>query len=420
MPGIEFISIGDEVLSGTTEDRNFSFAAGEVVAAGLSPPVRRTSVRDNKKEIKDALRRAEQSGFVIVCGGLGPTPDDLTAACAADFFGEPLKSNPEALEHVRTALKKMKRRVLASHKKQAMMPESACVIPNSKGTSAGFMCESKRAVFYFLPGVPREFQAMTTGFVVPDIQKRSGAEKHSLKAVGVFGIPESELARKVEKMKIKNADISYRIVRDYEIEVRISHASDPKIVGNAAEKIKKRLGKNVFSVSGATLAETVAQILLEKNLTVSVAESCTAGILASNLTQTAGSSKYFTGGVIPYSNRSKSDLLGVAQDVIEKKGAVSAEVARAMAAGTQKRFDSDIGVGITGIAGPGGGSFEKPVGTVYIATIAGKSVADAVCGKFQFTGSRDRVRRHSVARALYMIMEAAQPKNGVKNGKRKS
>ncbi len=409
MVDIEFISVGDEIVSGTTEDRNFSFAAREFVGAGMSPPKRRISVGDSRKDIVSALRSSGKADFTIVCGGLGPTPDDLTLECAADFLGEPLARNTEALRHVKNALKKMKRNMLPAHKKQAMAPENAKIIPNPNGVSPGFVCESKGAVFYFLPGVPGEFRHIITDFVVPDVLKRSGEESFSfsLRAVGIFGIPESELAQKMEKMKITNVETAYRIISSDEIQVRVFHDKDPELVDRTAEQIKEHFGENAFSKSGERLAEAVAQTLREKNLTVATAESCTAGGLSSTLTDMAGSSVYFPGGVAAYSNGAKSEILGIDPGIIEKNGAVSDEVARAMAEGAKKRFGSDIGVGITGIAGPGGGSVEKPVGTVYIATDAGENAGGAVCVRYEFRGNRARIRERSVSWALFMIMKSA-------------
>jgi len=331
---IEFISVGNEIVSGTTEDRNFSFAAREIVGAGVRPPKRRISVGDSKKDIVKALRSSEKADFAIICGGLGPTPDDLTLECAADFLGEALTPNTEALEHVKNALKKMKRNMLPAHKKQAMSPQSAKIIPNPNGVSPGFVCESKDAVFYFLPGVPGEFKQMITDFVVPDILKRSRSDfsPFSLKSLSVFGISESELAQKIERMKITDVEIAYRIMSRDEIQVRVSHGGAPELVEKRAEQIKTHLGENVFSALGERLAETVGRILRERKLTVATAESCTAGGLSFGLTDMAGSSAYFLGGVAAYSNGVKSELLGVDAGIIEKNGAVSGEVAKAMAA----------------------------------------------------------------------------------------
>ena len=237
--------------------------------------------------------------------------------------------------------------------------------------------------------------------------KKSGAGgKYSIKTVSVYGIAKSELAREIKLMEITAVDVACRI-RANEIQVMVSHPQRSGIVEKAAEKIAAHLGLNVFSTSGAGLAETVAGILREKKLTVATAESCTGGMLASALTDIAGSSSYFPGGAVAYSNESKTTILGVSTAMIEKEGAVSGKVAIAMANTVKERFGSDIGVGITGIAGPGGGSFEKPVGTVYIAVSNDKAPDDAVCVKCEFKGKRSGIRSQSVSKALDMIRRSA-------------
>ena len=401
-----FITVGDEILSGSTEDSNFSFAARELVSAGIAPPHKRTSVGDAAKDIIGELKRAgAEADFAVVCGGLGPTPDDLTAQCAGDALGLALKKNAEAMRMVRAALEKRGRKNLPSHNKQAEIPEGATLIPNEKGVAPGFSLRSGRAVYYFLPGVPEEFRAMFSGFVLPDIAKRGGAGGFSLKAVSVFGMPESEIARRVKAMNITGVDIAYRL-REFEIQVRVSHRSDTEAVRRAARRITEGLSPAAFPEAGA-IAEATARALAGGKLTVATAESCTGGMLAARLTDIAGSSAYFPGGVVSYSNEAKTLQLGVPAETIEEKGAVSEEVALAMARGARERFGADIGVGITGIAGPGGGSFEKPVGTVYIAASSGKGAREE-CVMHKFTGSRSAIRARSAAHALEMIMRLAR------------
>ena len=405
MAEVEFITVGNEILSGATEDTNFSFAARELTSAGVSPPRRRTSVGDVEADIERELKRvAKEADFAVVCGGLGPTSDDLTAECAARAFGLVSKENPGALGMVERTLKAMGREILLRHKKQAVLPEGADVIVNEKGVTPGFRLQMERAVLYFLPGVPDEFKTMFSGFILPDIVSKSGEGGFSLKAVSVFGMPESEIARRVEAMGITDADIAYRI-RNLEIQVRVSHPNNAEIVDRAAATIMTELAPAAFSTSGATIAEAAAETLKDRGLTVSAAESCTGGMLAQNLTDIPGSSVYFPGGMVCYSNASKTEKLGVPEKTIEQHGAVSEQVALAMAGGVRERFGTDIGVGITGVAGPGGGTFEKPAGTVYIATsTSGRGEKAAM---HRFTGDRMRVRSRSVAHALDMVMRLA-------------
>lgn len=406
MADTEFITIGDEIISGATEDSNFSFAARELVSIGVKPPRSRISVGDNEDDILRAFAQTS-ADLVVVSGGLGPTPDDLTAACAAAFFKRPLELNAEAFELVKTALRKMKRHARAVHKKQAAVPKGSEIIPNSEGVSPGFICESEGAAFYFLPGPPREFKAMMTDAVVKDILRRSGgADGFFRKTVSVFGIGESEVAEKVGSIGLERVNVAYRL-KGNEVQVRVSHTHDPEAVSKAADRIAAHLGENVFSTSGASLREAAAEILCKNNLTVAVAESCTGGMLASQLTDVAGSSRYFRGGAVVYSNESKTGILKIPAYTIEKAGAVSDEVARAMSVAARERFGSDIGIGITGIAGPGGGTFEKPVGTVYIAVSADGVPGGVAAARYEFTGKRSDIRGRSVSQALDIIMKSA-------------
>ena len=406
-----FITIGNEILSGTTEDSNFSFAARELVSDGIAPPQKRISVGDTEKDITDELKRAGKTAdFAVVCGGLGPTSDDLTTQCAANALKLPLKENAEAMKMVSDELRKRGRPLTPARAKLAKIPEGATVIPNENGVAPGFSTKSGKTVFYFLPGVPGEFRAMFSGFVLPDIARRGGAGKFSLREISVFGMTEPEIARRTEALKITGVNIAYRL-RGVETQVRVSHPDNPEKADKAAEKIAKKLAPAAFSLSGETLAEAACRALAENGLTVATAESCTGGMLSARLTDIPGSSAWFPGGTVAYSNEAKIRHLGVPAETVEKNGAVSEEVARAMARGARKRFRASIGIGITGVAGPGGGSVEKPAGTVYIAASSGGG-EEAV--KRNFAGNRLSVRELSVAHALETVMRIARAgKQGV-------
>lgn len=403
---IEFITTGNEIVSGMTLDTNFSWAAQQFMSVGLSPEFH-TSVGDDEIALGGAYKNAYQrADFVIVSGGLGPTEDDLTTSAAAKFFQAPLKLNEDAYEKIKEKLDKRGRKVLDGHKKQAMFPKGAKIIDNTIGTSPGFIYKHKDVQFYFLPGVPKEFKAMVNNFVLPHILKDSAStNKLSTKIIKTLGLGESEVSDKLKGLCLGEVNLSYRI---YFPEIHLMLSSSGKTDAEADKKISKalslineKLGNYIFSYDDENMEEVVAKLLKDRKLTIATAESCTGGLMANFLTDIPGSSEYFLRGVIVYSNKSKVDLLGVPKELIEGYGAVSSEVVESMASGVKKLSGTDIGVGISGIAGPGGGTDEKPVGTVYI----GVNFKDQAVfsNRYSFHGSRKEIKQISSKCALDII-----------------
>ena len=403
---VEIITTGNELMSGLTRDSNFGWAAARLSSSGIEVG-RQSSVPDDLEEIVDSLSAASRrSKFVVVSGGLGPTEDDLSALAASKLLGRPLVFNREVYEHIRRALESRGREPNRRHEKQAMLPEKATVIENAVGTASGFAFEFGRSKFYFLPGVPREFQAMFERSVLPEIRRLArGGKAVSAKVLRVFGLGESEVAEKLGEFSPEGVSVGYRI-RFPEIHLRLTASGrdagkTESLLRGAAEDARLRLGDFVFSEDDGTLEEAVAALLSEKGLTLSLAESCTGGLCADRLTDVAGSSAWFLGSAVAYSNDSKRALLGVSDSALREFGAVSSETVLEMAGGAREVFGSDVGVSISGVAGPGGGTPEKPVGTVWFGF--DHASRGAFSEKRTFSGSRGEIKLAASSWALNMV-----------------
>lgn len=403
---VEVITTGNEIMSGLTRDTNFSWVAAELSSSGIEVK-HHSAVADDLDDLLASFATAsKRARFVIVTGGLGPTEDDLSALAASKFLGTPLVFNPAVYEDIALKLRKRGREPNVHHEKQAMFPEKTTIIENSVGTAAGFSFVSGNSKFYFLPGVPREFRRMFSEHVFPDI---SGvAEKGKslrVRVLRTFGLGESEVAEKLEGFSPEGVDVGYRI-RLPEIHLRLTASGSEgealdSLLRDACAQAKERLGGFLFSQEDESLEEVTASLLLEKDLTLSVAESCTGGLCSSRFTDIAGSSGYFLGGTVVYSNDSKEKLLGVSAETLERFGAVSEEVVSEMADGARDLFGSDIGLSVSGIAGPGGGTAEKPVGTVWFGFSHVSS--GTFCERRNFTGTRDEIKNFAAATAIDMV-----------------
>ena len=403
---VEIITTGNEIMSGLTRDTNFSWVAAELSSSGIEVKYHCTVADDLDDLLASFATASKRARFVIVTGGLGPTEDDLSALAASKFLGTPLVFNPAVYEDIARKLRNRGREPNIHHEKQAMFPEKTVVIENTVGTAAGFSFVSGNSKFYFLPGVPREFRQMFREHVFPDI---SGvAEKGSILRVRVlrtFGLGESEVAEKLEGFSPEGVDLGYRI-RLPEIHLRLTASgSDGEVLDSflrdACAQAKERLGGFLFSEEDEPLEEVTASLLLEKDLTLSVAESCTGGLCSSRFTDIPGSSAYFLGGAVVYSNDSKEKLLGVSTDTLTRFGAVSEEAVFEMARGARELFGTDIGVSISGIAGPGGGTAEKPVGTVWFGF--SHATSETFCEKRNFAGTRDEIKNFAASTAIDMV-----------------
>ncbi len=405
---IEIITTGDELMSGLTQDSNFSWAGDALTSLGFATEFH-TTVGDERDNISTALATASQrADAVIVSGGLGPTPDDLTSEVAAAFFGAALELDGEALRSMEERLSQRGRTLTEMNRKQAYLPRGSSVLINHWGTAPGFSIEKGGVVFYFLPGVPKEFRAMMGEYVLPELEQRdTGRKKVRSMLVKTFGLPESEVAVRLEGLEREGIRLGYR-AHFPEVHLRVTAYGDTgeeagKLIEGFSSDVRSRLGGYVFSTGGETMEEVAGILLRRHGMTLATAESCTGGLIAHRITNVPGSSDYFLEGVVSYSNESKEKILGVPKDILIEHGAVSAPVVKAMASGVRRLSGADIGVAVSGIAGPGGGTPEKPVGTVFIGMDSDKGGVRSE--KFLFHGTREEIKLVTSSRALGFIMQ---------------
>lgn len=401
---ISTLSIGDEVLFGEIVDTNAAHISSRLYDAGLRNR-RHLCVGDREADIMAAMEDlASHNDFVIATGGLGPTVDDLTARAAARCVGRRLILNEEALTHLRERYRLMGRELLQAAEKQALLPSKATLIPNPVGTACGFIVSHKGCSFFFLPGVPAEMKRMLEETVIPFILSRAKpATVVKTRVMRVLGLSETRIEAMLKDLARPRdgVEIAY-CVSFPEVEVKLrgegeDEARLDRLLDAVAEKAREALGVHLTAEGGETIDTVVSGLFRKKGVTVSIAESCTGGLIAKRLTDVAGSSAYFLEGAVTYANDAKIKRLGVSRELLEKEGAVSAAAAMAMARGIRAASGSDIGLAVTGIAGPEGGTDEKPVGTVFIALASG---SDCKAKKYHFNWSRERIRTMTAFTAL--------------------
>ena len=398
------LCIGTELTRGELVNTNATWLAESLTRIGLEVAAI-DCVDDDRTRIEACLRRLGSEHRVLLCtGGLGPTTDDITTECAARVAGLALERDQPSLAGIEQRLARFGRKMAASNAKQADFPEGARILPNPNGTAPGFHISLLSAAAYFMPGVPSEMKAMFETSVAPQLGALAGTPRHQL-VLRTFGLPESEV-----NDRLAGIEASFGVVIGYratlpEIEVKVlAEAATPAeaaaLARSAADEVRARLGEHVYGEGFGSLPEHVGALLVQRGLTVAVAESCTGGLAAELLTRTPGSSRYFLGGVVAYANQAKVELLGVPAALIAEHGAVSAQVARAMAEGARTRLGADLGLAFTGIAGPDGGSQQKPVGLVHwaVARASGTEQRERV-----FIGNRQDIRRRAVFAGLDLI-----------------
>lgn len=390
----EMICSGDELLSGAVSDTNTADLAGVLAAVGVQF-VRSTVVGDGLYEIVDAVREAAgRADLVIITGGLGPTEDDRTALAVARAAGVELVQDDQALERLKARLSHFKAPLTDNNRRQALVPKGARVLQSDVGTAPGFTLRLGSAQIFVLPGVPREALWFCQQYILPELVERQPGALASV-TLRCLGITESRLDQEVQGLAEAHPGISVHFrTRMPENQLRIvARAADPdaaqQLLLRAREDAVQRLQQWIFSADGRSLGAVLRDDLVARGQTVAVAESCTGGWIQKLLTDEPGSSRVVLGGVVAYANDVKVRLLGVQEETLARVGAVSAEVAEQMAAGVRERLGADWGLATTGIAGPEGGSAEKPVGLVYVALA---SRAGVVHKRWQLPGNRERVR----------------------------
>jgi nicotinamide-nucleotide amidase len=393
---ISTLSIGDEVLFGEIIDTNAAHIAALLYDVGFTLR-QHLCVGDNEPDIIEAVDTlASHNDFVIATGGLGPTVDDLTARAVARATSRRLVLNEDALAHLRERYRIMGREVLQATEKQALLPAKTNLIHNPTGTACGFIVPHKGCFLMFLPGVPTEMKQMLAETVVPFILSRT-KQKSLVKtrSLRVFGLSETHTEERLKHLARPKEGLTVAYCVSYpEVEVKLraegeDSATIEQLLDTTAGQARELLGDHLIAEGTDTIDTVVAQLFRDKGVTLSLAESCTGGLIAKRITDPAGSSAYFLESAVTYSNAAKSNRLNVPADLLEREGAVSAAVAMAMARGVRATSGSDIGLAVTGIAGPEGGSEEKPVGTVFLA-LASRS--DCIAKGYRFNGDRERIR----------------------------
>lgn len=372
----EIICIGTELLLGQIVDTNAAFLAKELAGLGIEL-YHKSTVGDNLSRVETVLRNAwARADLLILSGGLGPTQDDLTREAIAGLLGETLECNEAALKGIRAFFAKMDRPMAESNLRQAMFPPSGRMIPNPAGTAPGMLAEKEGRIVAALPGVPRELTVMWEESLKPYLQECLARESPivlSSKTVRLAGIGESAMEEKILDLireqtnptigtYANRGDVSLRLTAKGN-----SEGENQRLIAELLQKIRMRLGEYIFGYDTDSLESVIGKLLNARKLRLALAESCTGGLISSRITDVPGSSGYYLGGVNCYSNQLKMQLLSVPEQTLEEHGAVSEATVRAMAAGIKRLTGAEVGLGVTGIAGPGGATATKPVGLVYFA-----------------------------------------------------
>lgn len=404
---VELVSTGTELLLGQIVNTNAPYLAQKLNELGYDA-VYQTTVGDNRKRMASVLAIAlERADIVITSGGLGPTQGDITKEVSAELLGRKLVLDEESVEHIRSFFERRHLTMTENNLRQAMMPERAIIVKNYRGTAPGVIIEHDGKTIIHLPGPPMELEYMFDQAILPYLTKRFGGQGVIIsKVLRTFGLGESALEEQIQSYILaqKNPTLAL-LARSGEIHVRLTAKSSTEVDARALIdeleiKIRQRIGEYIFGIDDQSLAQVVSEKLREKNVTISLAESCTGGLVTDRLTDIPGSSHYLIGSVVAYQNRIKSDFVGVPSSVLQTNGAVSAETALAMAKGIRSQFGTHIGVGVTGIAGPDGGTADKPVGLVYIA-VSGPT-GDMV-EEERFTGQRTAIKNRTANATLDLI-----------------
>ena len=402
----EIIAVGSELLTPDRVDTNSLFLTAELNKLGIEV-VRKTIVGDDRQLLAEAFRDAlDRVPLIISSGGLGPTEDDLTRETVADLLGRKLCRDDGIVRLIEARFRNFGREMPGINVRQAMVPEGAEALDNPRGTAPGLWIEDAGRMLALLPGPPRELKPMFLEQIVPRLASRVSGARMFHRELRVAGMGESHVEQRIAPLYKRYADVITTVLAapgEIQIHLRIwtndaKHAE--KTLGEITEGLQLALAERIFTTQGQSLEEVVAQLLTLNSATIAAAESCTGGLVAQRLTSIAGSSSYFLGGVVCYSNELKTAWVDVPAETLQAKGAVSAEVAVALAEGIRRSVGSTLGVGITGIAGPGGGSEEKPVGTVHIALASAAGVKERA---LHFPGDREAIRWQASQSALDLV-----------------
>lgn len=404
----EIVSVGTELLMGQTVDTNAASLGGALADLGIAL-YRRTTVGDNRERLLAALRAAlTENDIIFTIGGLGPTMDDITRDVLAEAMGDTLHRDEDIARHLTAFFRSRNIPMVESNLRQAMVPDHGRALDNPNGTAPGLLFEKDGKIGIALPGPPNEFLPMLANEVVPYLREKTGTATIFSRVLRICNMGESSVEDCVKDLMTSSNPTVAPYAKTGEVHLRVSargedRAAAERMVEERVREIEARLGDHLYAYDEETLEGAVVRLLTERARTLATAESCTGGLLSKRITDVPGSSAVFLGGAVTYSNEAKMDLVAVSPDLLAEYGAVSEPVAEAMAQGARGRFLADYGVGITGVAGPGGGTTEKPVGLVYIALAAEDRVR---VERAQFRGSRQDIRARSAQGALVMLRDA--------------
>ncbi len=400
----DIICVGNELLTGLIENSNAGFLSRRLWSAGI--PVREVRVvADDERAIGEALGKAlKESDLAILTGGLGPTDDDLTREAVAEILGLELILNQQWFEKMDQFFSMRGIKMPENNRKQALVIKGSTILENKRGTAPGTMLNKDGKFIILLPGPPHELQIMFDEQVLPYLVKKNQGRLTTVKTLKCIGLGESMLEEKIKAIgKWDLPPISY-VARGFEVDLQIKGSGDLEsasvLIDEAEKRLRNVLGDHIFGSGDDTLADIVAKLLTEKKLTLSLAESCSGGLLSDTITDIPGSSKFYRGGMVAYSLKAKIEALGLDKELLDREGEVSDAVARAMAEGANSLFKTDLGVGITGIAGPDSDLSGSPVGLVYVAVATSKLCESR---KLNFGGGRRAIKERAAQIALDMV-----------------
>ena len=401
----EIIAVGTELLLGNIVNTNAQYLSQKLADLGIDVYYH-VVVGDNLKRLTETIKTSlERSDIVITSGGLGPTADDITKEGAAQAMGLKLLPDEESIERIKKMFSSTGRIMTENNIKQGYIPEGAVVLENNNGTAPGVLIEKEGKIVIMLPGPPKELYPMFESKVLPYLKSKTDSTIRS-KVLRVIGVGESAVEHMLKDIFDSQANPTIApYAKDGEVHLRITAKTGipeeaDSLIAEMEQKVRAILGDNIYGCNEETLEEAVLKLLQKKNLTISLSESCTGGLVASRLTDIPGASASLISGVVSYSNESKINILKVKEETIRKYGAVSPQTAEEMAVGAKRLSNTDIGLSITGIAGPDGGSAEKPVGLCYIGIAAVNSVN---VHKIMLNGNRNKIRWGSSSRALDLL-----------------
>ena len=399
---VEVLTIGSELISGATVNTNAAYLARRLSEIGL-PCRQQISVSDDANSLRDTLQdMLARCDLLIVTGGLGPTFDDVTVDSIAEATGHPLTFRADIARTIRRFYRQHHRTIQRAALRQASLPRDASPIPNPLGTAPGIWLTHTRGLLIALPGVPAEMRAMMERTVLPRLKRlaRGGVvESRTLRTVGLVELSIEAALRRLRLPEELQVGL-YPHLRMVDVRLTVTHRSRPRaraMIARVETQLRRRLGTAIYGTDEETLEEVIGKLLVSRRLTLAIAESCTGGFVSDRITSVSGSSRYLRGSIVAYHNDIKRHALGVLPGTLERWGAVSAQTAKEMAAGVRRFADADLGLSITGIAGPTGGTPKKPVGRVYIGISERRGTSARQC---QFFGDRTAIKTQAAQAAL--------------------